>query len=61
MGTIIIIGIIWLTLTISCLWLNYRFHRCLAPQEEDWNFENTLATERNEMIGQLELQFSKAR
>jgi hypothetical protein len=60
MGTIIIIGIIWLMLTIACLWLNYRFHRCLTPNELDLNIGDSLLTERDEMIGQLELQFSKA-
>lgn len=60
MGTIMVIGIIWLMLTVMCLWLNYRFHRCLTPNEQNLDIENSLITERDEMIGQLELQFSKA-
>ncbi len=60
MGTIMVVGTVWLMLTVICLWLNYRFHRCLTPNEQDLGVEDSPVTERDEMIGQLELQFSKA-
>jgi len=61
MEAIIIVGIIWLMLTGVCLWLNYRFHHYLtSSNEQEWNTEDSLLTEHDKMIGQLELQFSKA-
>jgi len=60
MEILIIVGAIWITLSTGCLWFNYRFHRYLTLKEQGLIIENQAAIKSDRMVGQLELQFSKA-
>ena len=46
METAIIVGAIWVSLLVLCLWVNYRFHRSyLANNDQEFILESPIATE----------------
>ena len=49
MGTVVIVGAIWISLLGICLLLNYRFHRSyLANNNQEFILENPLTTENDD-------------
>ncbi len=46
METAIIVGAVWISLLVLCLWVNYRFHRSyLANNDQEFILEGPIATE----------------
>lgn len=57
MGTAIIVGAIWVSLIFLCLWVNYRFHRSYASNNDsEFIITNPIATEsEDKWDGELKL------
>jgi hypothetical protein len=60
METAIIVGTVWISLLVVCLWLNYRFHRSYLTNNNNQEFilESPVAIESNDEWGR-ELKLSR--
>jgi hypothetical protein len=59
METAIIVGAVWISLLVVCLWLNYRFHRSyLASNDQEFILESPVAIESDDEWGR-ELKLSR--
>jgi hypothetical protein len=46
MQTATIVGIVWISLLVVCLWVNYRFHRSyVANNDQEVILESPITTE----------------
>jgi hypothetical protein len=60
MGTAIIVGTVWVSLLVLCLWVNYRFHRSyIANNDQEFILESPIAMEIDSTKWSGELKLSK--
>jgi Ca2+/H+ antiporter len=60
METAIIVGMVWISLLVLCLWVNYRFHRSyIANNDQEFTVEGPLSTENDTTEWSRELKASK--
>jgi hypothetical protein len=58
--TAIIVGTVWVSLLVICLWVNYRFHRSyIADSDQEFILESPIAMEADSTKWSRELKLSK--
>jgi hypothetical protein len=59
METAIMIGIVWISLLIVCLLVNFRFHRSyVANNDQEFILESPVAIESDEWSGELKVSMN---